>query len=118
MHFHSHRFPDTPAMSTESFLKLLSDDSSFLEQVKTAQGVSDVIAIAAEREIVLTPEEVVRIAASSVQELSDEQLEVIAGGAWTGNTGGDYASSAAVGGTVAAGVTYAVTVWGFGFVIK
>jgi len=91
-------------MTVESFLKLLSDDSSFLEQVNAAQTMPDLIAIAGQRGIVLTPEEVIKMASSSVNELSDAQLEAIAGGAWTSNIGSDYALGATVGAVAGAGI--------------
>lgn len=99
------------------FLKLLSDDSSFLEQVNSAQTVSDLIAIAGQRGIILTPDEVIKMASSSVDELSDTQLEAIAGGSWTGSTGGDYASGSAVGTVAGAGIGTGIAV-GLGFAIK
>ena len=104
-------------MTVESFLKLLSDDSSFLEQVNAAQTMSDLIAVAGQRGIVLTPEEVIKMAASSVNELSDAQLEAIAGGTWTGNNGADYSIGAAVGGVVGAGIGAAL-VTSVGAVVK
>ena len=99
------------------FLKLLSDDSSFLEQVNAAQTIPDLIAIAGQRGIILTPDEVIKMLSSSVNELSDVQLEAIAGGSWTGNSGGDIASGAAVGGVAGAGIGTGIAV-GLGFAIK
>jgi predicted ribosomally synthesized peptide with nif11-like leader len=104
-------------MSIEALVDLIKTDQEFQDQIKSAADIPSVISIADSVGITVSEAEIVKLFASTSQDLTDEQLEAVAGGSWTGNSGADYASSAAVGGAASAGATFGIAL-SMGIVIK
>ena len=70
----------------KAFLEKVKGDTSLQEQLKAAGDADAVVAIAKAAGFVVTADEI-KSAQSASQELSDEDLEGVAGGALTGFAG-------------------------------
>ena len=69
----------------QAFINAVKSDSILEERLRAAADLDAVVAIAKESGFAVTSEEVLKAQAQHSEELSDEELEVVAGGASSGN---------------------------------
>ena len=92
-------------MSIEAFTKFLDANPEVAKKVAACQNHNEVAEIAKANGINVSGAELTKFAAEQTAELSDADLEAVAGGAWT--SGGSY--DAGSGGDTQATVTAAAT---------
>ena len=90
-------------MSIEAFTKFLDANPEVAKKVAACQNYNEVADIAKANGINVTGAELTRYTAEQTAELSDEALEAVAGGSWTGSEVGD--GLAGQGGGIAVTVT-------------
>ena len=73
-------------MSIEAFTKFLDDNPEVAKKVSACQNYNEVAEIAKANGIIVSGAELTKYAAEQTAELSDEALEAVAGGSWTGST--------------------------------
>ena len=83
-------------MSVEAFTKFLDANPEVAKKVAACQNYNEVAEIAKANGINVNGAELTKYAAEQTAELSDEDLEAVAGGSWTGCDEGDGWSGAAV----------------------
>ena len=94
-HKKAHSFFD---MSVEAFSEFLNSHPDIATKVAACSTYDEVSAIAKANGFEVTGAELTKHAAKATSELSDDQLEAVAGGSWTESPSGDAkASTAAVG---------------------
>jgi len=100
-------------MSVKAFSDFLDSNPDIASKVASCATYDQVAEIAKANGFDLTGAELTRHAAQATSELSDEALEAVAGGSWTGKSSSDVAVGTAVAGTTAsaasAGISYAVS---------
>ena len=74
-------------MSIEAFTKFLDANPEVAKKVAACQNYNEVAEIAKANGINISGAELTKYAAEQTAELSDEALEAVAGGSWTGSTG-------------------------------
>ena len=72
-------------MSIEAFTKFLDANPEVAKKVAACQNYNEVAEIAKANGINVSGAELTKFAAKQTAELSDEDLEAVAGGTWTGN---------------------------------
>ena len=88
-------------MSVEAFAEFLNSNPDLATKVAACSTFDDVAAIANDNGFSVTGAELTKHAAQATSELSDDQLEAVAGGAWTESPSGDSETvTAAVGSAV------------------
>ena len=87
-------------MSIEAFTKFLDANPEVAKKVSACQNYNEVADIAKANGINVSGAELTKYAAEQTAELSDADLEAVAGGSWTGNPETD---------TAVAGVTIPVS---------
>lgn len=103
-------------MSVEAFADFLNSNPDTASQVAGCSTFAEVADIAKANGFTVTGAELTKRAAQATSELSDDQLEAVAGGAWTESSSGDaVATTAAVGSAATAtgsaiGATVALTI--------
>ena len=75
-------------MSIEAFTKFLDDNPEVAKKVAACQNYNEVAEIAKANGINVTGAELTKHVAQQASELSDTDLEAVAGGAWTSSDGG------------------------------
>ena len=75
-------------MSVEAFTKFLDANPEVAKKVAACQNYNEVAEIAKANGINVTGAELTRYAAEQTAELSDADLEAVAGGSWEGGEGG------------------------------
>ena len=85
-------------MSVEAFAEFINSNSDTAAKVAACSTFDEVSAIAAANGFTVSGAELTKHAAKATSELSDDQLEAVAGGSWTESPSGDAtATTAAVG---------------------
>ena len=103
-------------MSVEAFAEFLNSKPEIASKVASCATFAEVAEIAKANGFSVTGADLTKSAAKVTAELSDDQLEAVAGGAWTESPSGDaVASTAAVGSAATAtgsaiGATVALTI--------
>ena len=95
-------------MSIEAFTKFLDANPEVAKTVAACKNYNEVAEIAKANDINVSGAELTKFAAEQTVELSDEDLEAVAGGNWTGSDGGDGAAGAGAGVGVGIGVGIAI----------
>lgn len=95
-------------MSIQAFAEFLDSNPEIASKVAVASNYDEVSQIASAHGFEVSGVELMRHAAKATSELSDKDLEAVAGGSWTGNTSGDIALSAAGGASAAVGIGAAI----------
>ena len=91
-------------MSIEAFTKFLDANPEVAKKVAACQNYDEVAEIAKANGINVSGAELIKYAAEQTAELSDEDLEAVAGGSWTGSgQSHDVAVGTAVAGGAAVG---------------
>ena len=85
-------------MSIEAFTKFLDANPEVAKKVAACQNYNEVAEIAKANGINLSGAERTKYAAEQTAELSDADLEAVAGGSWTGSSSGEPETTAVVGG--------------------
>ena len=75
-------------MSIEAFTKFLGANPEVAKQVSACKNYNEVAEIAKANGIEVSGAELTKYVAEQTAELSDADLEAVAGGAWTPNDGG------------------------------
>ena len=75
-------------MSIEAFIKFLDANPEVAKKVAACQNYNEVADIAKANGINVSGAELTKYVAEQTAELSDADLEAVAGGAWTPNDGG------------------------------
>ena len=88
-------------MSVKAFAEFLDSHPDIATDVASCATYDQVAQIARANGFELTGAELTKYAAQATSELSDEALEAVAGGSWTGKTSSDVAAGTAVAGSVA-----------------
>ena len=88
-------------MSVKAFSEFLDTHPDIAAEVASCATYDQVALIAKANGFELTGAELTKYAAQATSELSDEALEAVAGGSWTGKTSSDVAVGTAVAGSVA-----------------
>ena len=100
-------------MTVKAFSEFLDTHPDVAAKVASCATYDEVAAIAKQNGFDVTGAQLTRYAAQATSELSDEALEAVAGGSWSGNSSTDVAIGSAVAGGAAkaasAGVSYAVS---------
>ena len=94
-------------MSIEAFTKFLDANPEVAKKVAACQNYNEVADIAKANGINVTGVELTKYAAEQTAQLSDEALEAVAGGSWTGD---GTTTDALVGGGVGFGVVWGAAV--------
>ena len=102
-------------MSFQQLVDACQTDATLGEAIKTSQSLDSICALALQQGISITPEEIIKGAASVTSELSDADLAGVAGGSWSGNEGVDTGLSWAGG---AAGASLAMPAISLAILIK
>lgn len=103
-------------MSVEAFSEFLNANPDTASKVAACSTFDEVAAIAKSNGFTVTGAELTKHAAKATSELTDDQLEAVAGGSWTESPSGDAtATTAAVGSAATAtgagiGATVALTI--------
>ena len=97
-------------MSLNSFIEFLDGHPDVASKVASCATYDQVAEIAKSNGFDFTGAELTKFAAEATAELSDEALEAVAGGAWTGKTSTDVAVGTAVAGGAATATSAAVSV--------
>ena len=85
-------------MSVDAFAEFLNSNPDIASKVAACSTFDEVSAIAKDNGFSVTGAELTKHAAQATSELSDDQLEAVAGGSWTESPSGDAtATTAAVG---------------------
>ena len=85
-------------MSVEAFAEFLNSNPEIASKVASCSTFTEVAEIAQANGFSVTGADLTKSAAQATSELSDDQLEAVAGGAWTESKSGDaVATTAAVG---------------------
>ena len=98
-------------MSIEAFTKFLDANPEVAKKVAACQNYNEVAEIAKANGITVTGAELTKYAAQATSELSDDQLEAVAGGSWDGTTPSNpplYPSASPVSAGVSATVTMSI----------
>ena len=91
-------------MSVEAFSAFLNSNPDIASKVAACATFDEVAAIAKANGFSVTGAELTKHAAKATTELSDDQLEAVAGGSWTESPSGDAtATTAAVGSAAGVG---------------
>ena len=90
-------------MSIEAFIKFLDANPEVAKKVAACQNYNEAAEIAKANGINVSGAELTKYAAEQTAELSDEDLEAVAGGSWTGSKMGD--GLAGQGGGIAVTIT-------------
>lgn len=96
-------------MSVKAFAEFLDTHPDLASKVASCSTYDQVAEIASSNGFDLTGVELTKYAAEATAELSDEALEAVAGGAWTGQTSTDVAVGTAVAGGAATATSAAVS---------
>ena len=83
-------------MSVEAFTKFLDANPEVAKKVAACQNYNEVADIAKANGMNVSGAELTKYAAEQTAELSDEDLEAVAGGSWTGSGYGDGVSATAI----------------------
>ena len=92
-------------MSVKAFSEFLDSNPDIASKVAASSTFDEVASIAKENGFEISGVELMKYAAQATTELSDEALDAVAGGAWTGDPNAD------------AGVAIAATVNISGFIV-
>ena len=85
-------------MSIEAFTKFLDGNPEVAKTVAACKNYNEVAEIAKANNFNVTGAELTRYAAEQTAELSDADLEAVAGGSWTGSSGGEPVTTAVING--------------------
>lgn len=88
-------------MSVKAFSEFLDSHPDIATKVSACATYDQVAEIAKANGFQITGAELTKYAAQATSELSDEALEAVAGGSWSGKTSTDVAIGTAVGGSAA-----------------
>ena len=97
-------------MSVEAFTKFLDANPEVAKTVAACKNYNEVAEIAKANDINVSGAELTKFAAEQTVELSDEDLEAVAGGNWTGSSGGDAAAASGVGTGTSIGVSIGIAI--------
>jgi len=95
-------------MSIQLFTSFLDENPEIAAQVAACSTFDDVAVIATQNGFEITGAELTKHAAEATAELSDEDLEAVAGGSWTQTPSGDASATTATVGSIAAITSAAV----------
>lgn len=98
-------------MSLSGFIQFLDANPDVASKVASCTTYDEVAEIAKSHGFTVTGAELTRHVAQQTAELSDEALEAVAGGAWTGKTSTDVVVGTAVAGSAAKAASAAVGVY-------
>ena len=76
-------------MSVKAFSEFLDSNPDIASKVAASSTFDQVASIAKENGFEISGAELTKYAAQATSELSDEALDAVAGGAWTGEPSGD-----------------------------
>lgn len=100
-------------MSVQAFSEFLDSHPDIATKVSSCATYDEVAVIAKANGFEITGAELTKYAAKATSELSDEALEAVAGGSWSGSTSSDVTIGTGVAGGAAtaasAGVSWAVS---------
>ena len=95
-------------MSVQSFISFLDENPEIATKVAGCPTFDDVAVIATQNGFEITGAELTKHAAEATAELSDEDLEAVAGGSWTSHPSTDAAATTATVGSAAVATSAAV----------
>ena len=93
-------------MSVEAFTKFLDANPEVAKKVAACQNYNEVAEIAKANGISISGAELTKYAAKQTAELSDADLEAVAGGSWAGNANRERWGAA--GGGIGVSITVAI----------
>ena len=85
-------------MSIEAFTKFLDANPEVAKKVAACQNYNEVAEIAKANGINVSGAELTKYVAEQTTELSDADLEAVAGGSWTGSSSGEPETTAVING--------------------
>ncbi len=95
-------------MSIEAFTKFLDANPEVAKKVAACQNFNEVADIAKANGINVSGAELTKFAAQQTTELSDEDLEAVAGGSWAGNAENERTAAAATPGVLLIGMSITI----------
>ena len=95
-------------MSIEAFTKFLDANPEVAKKVAACQNYNEVAEIAKANGINVTGVELTKYAAEQTVELSDEALEAVAGGDWTGSLKGDVGVATGTGAATSIAISFLI----------
>ena len=96
-------------MSVQSFISFLDENPEIATKVAGCPTFDDVAVIATQNGFEITGAELTKHAAVATAELSDEDLEAVAGGSWTSHPSTDAAATTATVGSAAVATSAVVS---------